>query len=570
MRPRRLWVLRLATAAVPFVLLAIAEGGLRLAGFGQGLEPLFIPSPDQPAFKLANPRVALRFFADPAAAPSVAIETGYFRASRPPHALRLIVQGESSAAGFPYGLGASLAGMLDARLERAYPEREVEVISTAMAAVNSYALLDFAPEIVGERPDAVLIYVGHNEFLGILGVGSTLRVAGSSLLTRAFLATRELRSRQLLERALPSTPPTGASQAPGTLMERVAGERSIPLDSALYRRGVAQFEHNLAALLATYERARIPVFIGTLASNERDQPPFAGAAAREAYARARDLDSRGAAQAARAAYREAKDLDELRFRAPEIFNDIIRRIATRHGGTVVDVQARLAAASPIGVVGETLMLEHVHPNLEGYFLLVDEFLKALLASGVTGAAGIALSDEESRRAIPLTDVDRRLAEYKLLRIRSAWPFRAVSVEPKLPPPVSEAEHLAQALYRGELDWLNAQHLLRQHARKAGDEAQHAHISWILADAFPFLGDLQFEAGAALIASGRPREARRYTARAVELAPDTVNFLLADAHALALTGEPAEARARLERVLELEPHNATARGVLAQLSAPGNR
>jgi lysophospholipase L1-like esterase len=565
-----LWLLRLVTALTPFALLAIAEGGLRVAGFGHELEPLFIPSPDQPDFKQANPRAVLRFFADAAAAPSVAIETGYFRATRPPHALRLVVQGESSAAGFPYGFGASLAGMLDARLERAYPEREIEVISTAMAAVNSYALLDFAPEILAERPDAVLVYVGHNEFLGILGVGSTLRVAGSPLLTRLFLATRELRLGQLLQRALPSTPPAGSSQTPGTLMERVARERSIPLDSSLYRRGVAQFERNLEALLATYERARVPVFIGTLASNERDQPPFAGAAARHAYARARDLDSRGAAQAARAAYRDARDLDELRFRAPEVFNEIIRRSATKYGATVVDVQARLAASGPIGVVGQEAMLEHVHPNLEGYWLLADEFLKALLASGLTGASGIAQSDEEARRAIPLTEVDRHLAEYKLLRIRSAWPFRAVSVEPRLPPPVNEAERLAQALYRGELDWLNAQFLLRQNARSMGDEAQYAHISWILADAFPFLGSLQFDAGTALIAAGHPREARRYTARAVELAPDTVNFLLADAHALALSGRPAEARARLERVLELEPHNATARTVLAQLSTPKSR
>jgi hypothetical protein len=48
--------------------------------------------------------------------------------------------------------------------KRAFPSREVEVISTAMAAVNSYALLDFADEIIAQQPDAVVIYVGHNEY----------------------------------------------------------------------------------------------------------------------------------------------------------------------------------------------------------------------------------------------------------------------------------------------------------------------------------------------------------------------------------------------------------------------
>ena len=44
-----------------------------------------------------------------------------------------------------------------------------------MAAVTSYVLLDFADEIIAQQPDAVVIYTGHNEYLGIGGVGSSLR-----------------------------------------------------------------------------------------------------------------------------------------------------------------------------------------------------------------------------------------------------------------------------------------------------------------------------------------------------------------------------------------------------------
>ena len=42
-----------------------------------------------------------------------------------------------------------------------------------MAAVSSYVLLDFADEIIAQQPDAVMIYAGHNEYLGIGGVGSS-------------------------------------------------------------------------------------------------------------------------------------------------------------------------------------------------------------------------------------------------------------------------------------------------------------------------------------------------------------------------------------------------------------
>ncbi len=50
------------------------------------------------------------------------------------------------------------------------------MINTAMSAVNSYVLKDVASEIAEQSPDAVLIYAGHNEYLGIFGVGSHFSV----------------------------------------------------------------------------------------------------------------------------------------------------------------------------------------------------------------------------------------------------------------------------------------------------------------------------------------------------------------------------------------------------------
>ena len=88
---------------------------------------------------------------------------------------------------------------------------------------------------------------------------------------------------------------------------------------------------------------------------------------------------------------------------------------------------------------------------------------------------------------------------------------------------------------------------------------------ILADAFPFSGQLQFETAAALIELGRPREALRYSARAVDLEPESVNHLLVHAHGLLLNGREAEGRAVLEQVLAVEPGNETARQVLGDLA-----
>jgi lysophospholipase L1-like esterase len=575
----RLRVFRLILVALPFLLLGLAEGALRLAGFGHDLEPLFIPSPQHPEYLQANPRAVARLFVDPAQAPAVSIETAYFPARKAPGTFRVFVQGESSAAGFPYGLGASLAGVLDQRLERAFPDREIEVISTAMAAVNSYALLDFSDEILAQHPDAIVIYVGHNEYLGALGVGSTLRMAGSPALTRLFLAAREWRLFQMMSRLLDRWGPGQPAPAAGTadtLMARVAGERSIPLNSALYRKGEEQFRENLDALLAKYRKAGVPVFIGTLVSNERDQMPLAvlagsdkdsAGAAKMAYHTAQDAEGAGKYDAARDGYAWARDLDPLRFRAPTVFNSMIAVSAKEHGATLVDVHERFVDASPHGLVGQTLLFEHVHPNLDGYCLLGDAFFQSLVARGLPGTPEVQVPYGQACAEMPVSDIDRWLGEYKVRRIKSAWPFTTATVRPEMRAPRDEGERLAQALYAERLSWPEAQDQLRRYYQSAGNTAGYAKVSTILADAFPFAAEIQFQAAAALIAMQRPADAWRYARRALDLEPRNVNNLLVGAHALLLTNRREQGREFLKQVLALEPGNPTALRVLQETQSP---
>jgi tetratricopeptide (TPR) repeat protein len=576
----RVWTFRLILVALPFLLLGLVETGLRLGGFGRDLEPLFIPAPNQPAYLQANPRAVTRLFLDPAQAPSVSIETAYFVAAKPEGTFRVFVQGESSAAGFPYGLGASLAGILDQRLERAFPSREIEVISTAMAAVNSYALLDFADQIIAQRPDAIVIYAGHNEYLGILGVGSSFRFGNGGGATRLFLALRELRLFQALDRLYrhlrPAPVPASAPASGDSLMARVAGERSIALGSPLYEAGLQQFRRNLGTLLAKYRAAGIPVFVGTLLSNERDQPPLAklggdtgdtAGAAQTAFDAARDAEDAGHFDAAREGYAWARDLDPLRFRAPSDFNRVVAEQAAREGARLVDVRAAFVAASREGLVGRTLLLEHVHPNLEGYFLLADAFHDALLAAGLPGTPEVVVDDARARREIPASEIDHWLGDFKVRKITAGWPFRMPPDELVLPSPATEGERLAQEVFHSRLDWASAQDRLRRYQQAQGDSEGYARGSAILADAFPFVAGIQYETAAALIAVQRPADALRYASRAVALDGTIVDPLLVQAHALVLLGRRDEARRALERVLVLEPGNATARGVLRQLDAP---
>ncbi|MDB4899659.1 MAG: hypothetical protein JWN53_1467, partial [Gemmatimonadetes bacterium] len=389
---------------MPVLLLALFEVGLRAAGYGADY-PLFVPARQNADYLLPNPAVARRYFAAGPFVPTPELEL--FRAQKTPQTYRIVFQGESSAKGFPYGHGGMPSRMLEQRLQATFPDRDIEIVNTALTGVNSYTLLDQADEIIAQRPDAVLIYTGHNVYYGVFGVGSSHSFGSARSLVRSYLVLRRSRIVQLLANLLSrgSAPTLGDDSAPRTVMQLMAGKQHIPLDSPRYRQGIEQFRANLDDLLARYRARGIPVLIGTLASNERDQPPLAGAdsagtdSASAYYVRARRLDAQGDSAGARTAYREAKERDPLRFRAPEAMNRVIREVAARQGAIVVESQGAIEHASPGGVPGHTLILEHLHPNLDGYFLIADAFYETMRTRRMIGEWSAAVPASQARREI---------------------------------------------------------------------------------------------------------------------------------------------------------------------------
>ena len=603
LRPARRRTFLLVILLLPVLLLIAAEGLLRALNVAPQV-PLFIANPQYPQYSLANPAAAGRLFSRPEAAPNVSIETGFFDTVRGPETFRLVVQGGSSAAGFPYGYGASPAAMLEQRLRRENPGRRIEVISTAMSAVNTYALWEFTDEIIDLQPDAVLIYAGHNEFLGILGVGSAYSSSRSPALTRLIMRLRSLRLYRALERVLTPSARQGVDAGEGqggTLMARIAAQRSIPFESDLYQRGKDQFRSNLDLILERYDEAGIPVFIATLVSNESDQPPFisksgaegeisdfarsvdAGASigenglqrlqalandgnANAAYILGRALIGQGLTEEALSAFQQARDLDQLRFRAPTEFNEIIREQASTHGAVVVAVEDDFRLASPGGLIGHGLVTEHLHPNVDGYFILASAFHRAVTQSGLLDENGAQAVDElQARLEIPLSAVDRLFGEYKLQRLMADWPFVETRREPVLPAPGSEEEILARELYEQKIDWLTAHRRLQDFYRRDSNQSEYLRVTLILADAFPFSAEDQFQAAKALLQAGRALQAVRYLYQAVAVRPEHLPTWLALGDASVRSGLPEHARRAYQRALKIAPDNDRARAALAELS-----
>ena len=525
-RSSRRFTFLLITLAIPVVFFILLEGGLRLAGFG-GKAPLFIENPAHPDYLLPRPDILNRYFPD-GHAPRVTMETNFFLKEKPADGLRLIVQGGSTAAGFPYGLGASLAGMLDNRLRQTYPQRDVEVINTAMSAVNSYLLKDVASEIAEQSPDAVLIYAGHNEYLGIFGVGSQFQFGGP-LLTRLYLSLYSLATVDALQYLLLSftSGPDELQSASRTFMAQVAKNTLIPFDSGAYRQGLRQFEANMRQVLDTYRQASIPVYLSTIASNIGDQPPLgtgspAAAEALALYQRGQQAMAAGEYVAARQYLAKAKDLDPLRFRAPDDINAIIRKLSRQPGVVLVDTLSVMESRTQSNIVGNSLMLEHLHPNLPGYFLIADSFYDALLKNQLASNPQLVTTAEAWRNR-PVTTAEEYYGYAQIQALKSDYPFRPSPVPIMLSEPADWQQQLGKAYFEKRISWLDMMQQLHAGYVKRKNLNLELKTATLIAQALPHDPLSNEQAGDLLYKARRDAEALHFYQRAKRAGSATNNL-----------------------------------------------
>ncbi|MBV2129321.1 SGNH/GDSL hydrolase family protein [Arsukibacterium indicum] len=547
----RVWLFRAIALILPLLVLVLAELAIRATGTGDNW-PLFKVNPANPAYLVTEADIVKRYFANNTALPSVKMEPAFLLAEKPDNAIRLVVQGGSTAAGYPYGAGASLAAMLEQRLSRTFPEQRVEVVNTALAAVNSYTLLDLADEIIAVKPDAVLIYAGHNEYLGLLGVGSNYLASQSPAVTRLLISLRKLHSFQLIEQLYQQMNPMLETTAENsrTFMAKVARDKDIALDSAQFEAGLKQFDSNLSRLLAKYQRAGIPVYISTLVSNLADQPPFhskpvpaatrqqlaqlaqtspntatyaellqalttaatAAGSAELHYQLGQHFLQQGKATLAKQQFLLAKEHDLLRFRAPEAINQQIRQLAERYNATLVDSAAAFTANSPQGIPGKGLLLEHVHPNVQGYFLLADSFYKALGREQALGSWQKPVPSEIAWQERPITPAEEHAGYLRILQLKADYPFRDEPVNVQFPVAQTPQQQWGQAYVEGKLDWLSLQNRNAQYYHQQGNGDMLLKTLKIIADALPHDANANLQAAQILLKAGRKAEAKGYLQR----------------------------------------------------------
>ena len=475
-RNRTRWFKAIALL-LPFLVLFLLETGLRIFHYGYDTR-LFMEYPRDQRYLVLNPNASKEYFTDPAMAPTGNSEP--FKKIKDENTCRIFVLGESTTIGYPYFHNGSFHRWLEYRLTRTYPGRSFEIINLSVTAVNSYTVLGFAKELVDYQPNAVLIYSGHNEYYGTLGVASTSRLSGSRILIRLMLALRRLRLTQLLtngyRKLMGLFRPVG-NYSGETLMQMMVADSRIPIGSAIYQRGLDQFEANMDETLKLFSDRQIPVYISNLVSNEKDMKPFISVEpennATSQYALGRLAYQRGDTGEARGYFANAIDLDGLRFRAPAAINGIIAQLCSRYTDAhLVDTHAEFGDWSAGHLIGNELLLEHVHPNLKGYALLSDAFYRELKRTQFFAAGGLQDTASEITlgqlmKEMPLTALDSLSGAYKIEKLKRNWPFNEGAAKDSLPV-VTKEQKLAYDVALGKMRWETAMDSLYEQHMANGD------------------------------------------------------------------------------------------------------
>ena len=491
---KRLVVFKGIAIMLPFILFILLEILFRIIGVGLDVM-LFQEDKDNKDFMEMNSFASEKFFSDPINATRGNHEL--FQKRKASNTFRMFVLGESTTIGYPYMHNGSFHRWLQYRLMHTYPEINFEIINVSLTAVNSYTVLEFGKEVLHYQPDAVLIYTGHNEYYGALGVGSTSQISNNPFIISTVLKLRELRLTQVIQRAIFAIKKIvigKGTDVSETLMKRMASDQYIPLNSEIFKRGVLQFETNINKLCRLYSEKKIPVFISNLVSNEKDIKPFISDnrdtlnSAGYYYNLAVKEYENGNFDKAKLLFIKAKELDMLRFRSPEAMNRIINAVTKKYQGIfLVDSKDIFEQNSPHQILSNTTLLEHVHPNLYGYALMSDAFYNALRLHQLPDKISKQeMPFSQLLQQMPVTAVDSLYGVYDIRQLKNGWPFSDENLQSViLPGSVTEEEKIAEALIAKKISWNDAMDQLMNYYLSINNHKAAQKVAEAVALEYPY-------------------------------------------------------------------------------------
>jgi len=529
--PKWFYILLFVIPALFFVLLEIS---LNAFNYGKDTRVWVDVSKDM---QILNPEIASRYFFTTKNLP-FSVESFIYKEKKE-NSFRVFVVGASSAAGYPYLSSASFSKFIRKKLEILYPDKIIEVCNVSMSAINSYTIRDLLPEILQKEPNLILIYLGHNEYYGALGVGSLESIGSSRFIVNTTLWLNKFKTVELLRNIVNWFSGLFSSDSEisgGTMMAQMAQNKLIELNSEIYQEGIEQFSGNFRDILEMCNAAGVPVIASTLSSNLKNQKPFVSVgdsenpsadyifdiANEELYKN--DIDS------AQGLFILAKDLDALRFRAPEEINKIIIQLCDEYDFPVIRSDSLLNELSPDEIVGENLMTDHLHPNVKGYQLIGNLFFSEMRKYGYLPTTDPSDLDESTTDSLVyayynFTPFDSTVADFRIKILKNDWPYtdpKNKILRNKLIRLNNLIDSVSIEVIDGRISREQGRLKVASNYLKEKEYYKYATEMAALIDEFPFLYKYYNSTAGELIAAGNYLHAYYFLKRGFKVQPDAFN------------------------------------------------
>ena len=335
------------------------------------------------------------------------------RPKRTPLPLRVVLFGESAAAGYLYAPDLTPAGVLEAQLRAVTGEEAVEVIDLARTNETLGGLAATLESAVQIQPDVLVIFAGNN--WNLLETPEVSPYAPAVAARQRYAAAWRAADGPAGPVALAAERLTGMATVTGERIALIARAIGVPVVLVVPEVSLAGWESRqplawpaTPATPASMDgRTAVARWYRLLARArghlERGAWPAAARTSRamigidggrnptswRLLARAREGagDARGAATAARAEI-DAAAYPALAFlgapQATSRAQELLRQVARRHGFALVDLPAIFAAHTGSPLPGRHLFLDYCHLTAEGI-----EVAMAAVAAEVLHLSGIA-------------------------------------------------------------------------------------------------------------------------------------------------------------------------------------
>lgn len=377
-----------------FILLAVLEGGTRLAGIAPGgatfTESIIIRN------KLSTQKPADEF--------------------------RIFAYGESSMHGSHYFPASSPARWMEAYLKEFLPGKKIRVVTFARMGQGSQKTYETVRDTVAYKPDLLVFYYGHNFMLPGNRKDQVLsKMRGSSFfwrevlrqshflswiyraaITPKILSKKENPFEDSIEYKVIESDPSG-----------LGPENAFALDSPVYLQNLAYLKENTLEILDLARKNNSKVIFCKPAGNLKDFPPYTSKhtanlskegeekwqdlyekgltaegsgllkEASDFFAKAYEIDptyadldfryaslllKQGNLELAKKLFIQARDYDLVKVRATsdvESFYDELKK----EGLPVVDTEKTLISEAAGGILGEPIIEDNVHMSIKGHSLL---------------------------------------------------------------------------------------------------------------------------------------------------------------------------------------------------------